>query len=171
MIKDRLIEAKAVKYGSFSLASGKKSSYYVDVKSALTDPVLLDEAASEISKRVLSRKIAGVETGATPILVATSLKLGIPFVIIRKEGQAHGMERQFIGEVSQGEEIDMIEDVVTTARSVSRGVDILRKSGARVTRAICIVDREDSGRDQLRRKGVELLELVRISDLVSNQKG
>jgi orotate phosphoribosyltransferase len=166
LIKDRLIEANAVKFGDFILSSDKKSNYYVDIKGAITNPFFLSEIATEISKRVSSKKIAGIELGVVPLLTATSLQLGIPFIIIRKDFPKHGMEEQIIGNVSHGECIDIIEDVITTGKSVLKAVELLRRKGAKISKVICVVDREGGGRAELHNNGLELFELVKVSELI-----
>lgn len=166
MIKDRLIEANTVKHGKFQLASGKNSKYYVDIKDITANPIILAEITAEISKRISARKIAGVELGAVPLLAAVSLELNIPYVIIRKDVREHGIDKQFIGIILPDEEIDVIEDVITTGNSVLKAVDMMRKNGAKISKVICVVDREEGGREALNKEGLELLTLVRLSELI-----
>lgn len=165
MIKERLIEAGAVKSGKFTKASGGETTVYVDVKEALTRPEVLTEIAGEIAKNISASKIAGVELGAVPLVVAVSQALKIPYVIIRKEKKAYGVEKQFIGEIKKGESIEIIEDVVTKGKTVASAVELLRREGAEVSRAICVVDREEGGREALIAQGVGLISLVRLSEL------
>lgn len=169
MLKDRLIEAGAIKFGEFTLTSGKKSNYYVDIKEAATDPIVLDEISDALSDLVKGDVLAGVELGAVPLIIATSLKRKIPYVIIRKE-RDHGIKKLMIGKFKEGAEVEIIEDVVTTGNSVLRAVKYLRENGAKVSRAICVVDREEGGVELLKENGVELIPLVRISDVLNERK-
>lgn len=82
------MEANAIEFGSFTLASGKKSDYYANMKKVATNPSALDRIAEELSKNITARRIAGVELGALPLLIATALRLRIPFIIVRKAGKA-----------------------------------------------------------------------------------
>ena len=169
MMRDSLISANAVKFGDFTLTSGKKSSYYVDMKAPVANsPTLLRELAEELAKRVSSKAIAGVELGAVPLLVATAVKLGIPYAIIRKETREHGVKDPIVGSVAPGETVDIIEDVVTTGGSVLRAAKLLRDRGIVVNRAICVVDREEGGAVLLRENGIELVSIVKISEILSN---
>ncbi len=171
MIKDRLLELGAIKFGEFTLTSGKKSNYYVDMKGAFAgSPELLGELVKEISSKTAAKKVAGVELGAVPIVVATAYAQKIPFIIIRKEGREHGLKNPIIGPIAGGEQIDIIEDVVTTGGSVMRAVKLLREAGAIVNRVICVVDREDGGSALLRENGVDLVPLVRISEVLKDRK-
>ncbi|MCL5783626.1 MAG: orotate phosphoribosyltransferase [Candidatus Thermoplasmatota archaeon] len=160
-----LLETGAVKFGDFLLTSGKKSSYYVDIKDAATDPSTLGLIAELFTGMLEEKKIAGVELGAVPLLVATALKAGIPYVIIRKE-RKHGTGKLTIGEYGD-EGIDIIEDVVTTGNSILKAVNYLRENGASVSRAFCVVDRQEGGAELLRENGVDLRPILSISELMS----
>ncbi|MCL5419863.1 MAG: orotate phosphoribosyltransferase [Candidatus Marsarchaeota archaeon] len=167
MIKDLLVDLGAIKFGDFTLTSGKKSTYYVDMKSAFAgSPALLKELTEEISRRLTAGKVAGVELGAVPLVVAAAFARSTPFIIIRKEGREHGLKDPVIGAIASGEEVEIIEDVVTTGGSVLRAVNLLRSRGAVVKKVICVVDREDGGTALLRENGIELVPLVRISELL-----
>ena len=78
-----LQENGAVEYGEFTLASGAKSSYYLDVKSALANPSVLKAVGEEIAGMASFDLVAGVAVGGVPIAVATSLASGKPYAIIR----------------------------------------------------------------------------------------
>ncbi len=164
MLKDVLLNSEAIKIGDFVLTSGKKSSYYVDIKEAATDPKVLNAISVEISKNITAQKIAGMELGAVPLVVSVSLLRIIPYVILRKE-RSHGTKKLTVGKIGAGEEIDMIEDVVTTGNSLLKAVNIVRDNGGVVKRAVCVVDRMDGGSELMRENGVELIPLLKISDL------
>ena len=164
MLKDVLINSGAIKIGDFVLTSGKKSSYYVDIKEAATDPKVLNAISVEISKNITAQKIAGMELGAVPLVVSVSLLRTIPYVILRKE-RSHGTKKLTVGKIGVGEVIDMIEDVVTTGNSLMKAINIVRDNGGVVRRAVCVVDRMDGGSELMRENGVELIPLLKISDL------
>ncbi len=164
MLKDVLLNSGAIKIGDFVLTSGKKSSYYVDIKEAATDPKVLNAISVEISKNITAQKIAGMELGAVPLVVSVSLLRTIPYVILRKE-RSHGTKKLTVGKIGVGEVIDMIEDVVTTGNSLMKAINIVRDNGGVVRRAVCVVDRMDGGSELMRENGVELIPLLKISDL------
>ncbi|MCK4270203.1 MAG: orotate phosphoribosyltransferase, partial [Methanogenium sp.] len=83
-VADLLIEYGAIEFGDFTLASGSKSSYYIDIKSASTNPFLLESIGRIIAERYDFDVVAGVAVGAVPIAVAVSLSAGKPYAIIRK---------------------------------------------------------------------------------------
>ena len=166
MLKDILLKSGAIKFGDFVLASGKRSNYYVDIKESMTEPGALKEVAELISKNLSSGIIAGVELGAVPLVVAVAVLYSKKYIIIRKE-RPHGTKSLLIGQAPDGSSADIIEDVVTTGGSVLRAAEILKESGLKVSRVICVVDREEGGRENLAEAGIELVPLLRISEVKS----
>lgn len=164
MLKDRLVELEAIKFGDFTLTSGKKSNYYVDIKDAATDPDTLREISGELASRVTAGKIAGMELGAVPITVATAVRLNLPYLVLRKE-RSHGTKKLVIGYLEQGEEVELIEDVITTGGSLLKAAKLVRENGGVVKRAIVVVDREEGGREMLLENGIELEAVVKISEV------
>lgn len=163
---ESLKNAGAIKEGDFVLTSGKHSRYYVDIKEACTDPSLLTQVARAFSDLVESETVSGMELGAVPLVVAISMLTGKRYIIIRKE-RKHGTGKLNIGEVRPGEIVDIVEDVVTTGGSVLKSANTLREMGAVVKRAICVVDRQEGGSEFLAENGIQLIPIIRISDLRS----
>ena len=168
MLKESLIECGAIKFGKFVLTSGKESSYYVDIKLASTNPKVLKEIAQEMGKLVSKDSIdilAGMELGAVPLAVALSLELNIPYVIIRKEKPTHGTGKQLIGTATSGQRALIVEDVATTGGSVVKALNVLRSEGLTVEKVLVVVDREEGAEENLRGQNIELIPLVKASDL------
>jgi len=164
-IAELLIRHRAIEFGEFTLASGAKSSYYIDVKTANTDPLLLAPIAESIAARCDFDVVAGVAVGAVPLAVATSLVSGRPYAIIRKEVKDHGKAGNIIGDV-KGKDVLLVEDVTTSGGSVIYGIEALRAAGAIVTKVISVVDREAGATEKLKAIGVKLTPLVSVSDIV-----
>lgn len=161
-----LADAEAVRFGDFLLASGRRSSVYVDVKRAWTDPNRLRALARAFAARVRpGEALAGVELGAVPLVVATALETGRPFVIIRKQAKEHGTRLPFEGDVAPGARFLILEDVSTSGGSVVRSVELLRSAGATVERAVVVVDREEGAREKLQSIGVELEALATLDEV------
>jgi orotate phosphoribosyltransferase len=170
-LADSLKACGAIKFGDFTLASGKKSSYYVDIKKASTNPVILKRIAESMSKVLKERSltadyIGGVALGGVPIAVAASLETGIPLVIVRKETKEYGTKGQVVGDVEKGASVVLAEDVATTGGSVLKAIETLRSAGILVKHVIVVVDREEGAGSNLARAGVELIPLVKISDIL-----
>ena len=161
-----LIGCGAIQYGTFTLASGKESSYYVDMKKAITEIPILRKVAEMMAPYIgPSDKIGCVELGAVPIAVALSLHTERPYIIIRKEQKEHGTQKAFEGDVMTGESVIFVEDVTTTGGSLVRAIDLIRDSGGVIEKALVIVDREEGAAENLGNIGVELIPLVRASEI------
>ncbi|MCK4367360.1 MAG: orotate phosphoribosyltransferase [Thermoplasmata archaeon] len=162
-----LKNTKALQFGKFTLASGKESEYYIDIKRAITETRVLVKIAEKISPHATGAdRIAGVELGAVPIAVAVALKVDRPFVIVRKERKEHGTGKIFEGELVKGDRVLFVEDVTTTANSLKKAILELRAEGALIEKAVVVVDREEGGQENLGEIGVELIPLVRSTDLL-----
>jgi len=167
----QLIE-KSYKKGSFTLASGKKSSHYLNCK-----PVSLNgEGLNLISDLFLdlmdsrSKAVAGLTLGADPlvsglIVRAASQGLDLNGLIIRKEVKSYGTKAGIEGpSLEKGTLITVLEDVVTTAGSVLKAIKKLRENNYIVEEVLCIVDRQEGGFDKLYDENVKLKSLFTIKD-------
>lgn len=173
-LAEALKECEAIKFGDFTLASGKKSRYYVDIKRASTNPRVLKLIASSIFEVLKLRSIqadyvGGVALGGVPVAVAVSLETGLPLLMIRKEAKGYGMKGQIVGEFEKGRSVVLVEDVTTTGGSVVRAIGTLRDEGLVVRHVIVVVDREEGASGALAGAGVELIPLIRISELLGNK--
>jgi orotate phosphoribosyltransferase len=165
---DMLKECGAIRFGKFVLTSGKESDYYVDIKAASTRPRILRRIAEEMARHVDGTRVAGMELGAVPIAAAVSLQTDLPFCILRKKPREHGTQSQIEGEVIPGETVTVVEDVATTGGSMMQSVRLLRAAGAVVRRAIVVVDREEGAGEALKTENVELVALVKRTQLVKH---
>jgi orotate phosphoribosyltransferase len=166
-----LLREHALLEGDFVLRSGRRSSYYLDKYRFETRPDLLAELGRRIAERVTEAapeagRIAGPELGAVALAASASLAGGLPFLIVRKEAKGYGTDRRIEGEFIQGEEVCLVEDVVTSGGAAAEAVDALREAGLACRTAICVVDREEGGADALARKAVRLVPIFRASDIV-----
>lgn len=165
-VLDLLIQYKAVEFGDFTLASGVKSKYYIDVKTAIMQPALLGEIAKEVAERYTFDAVAGVAVGGIPLAVAVSLASGKPCAVIRAAAKDHGKSQMVIGDVA-GKHVLLIEDVTTSGGSSKYGIDELRKAGAIVDSVVVVVDRDSGAEALLAAEGVTLHPLVRASELLN----
>ena len=166
-LKQKLVDCGAVKFGDFTLTSGKKSSYYVDLKLASTDPSILKEIAIEFAKLLPENIdfIAGMELGAVPLAAALSLETGIPYSMIRKSSREHGTGTRIEGP-SKGHAV-LVDDVATTGGSNIESIKMLTDEGVDVSMVLVVVDREEGAAESLAHFNLEYKPLVLISDLVN----
>ena len=158
----------ALKYGDFILTSGKRSTYYVDIKAAITRPDLLRIIARGMAPHAAGyARIAGVALGAVPIAVAVSFETDLPYIMVRKERREHGTQKPFEGELVKGEKVLFVEDVVTTGGTLVSAILDMREKGAFIDRVVCVVDRQEGGPESLSGIGVSLYSLLTAKDLLS----
>lgn len=174
-LKQELINCGAVKFGDFTLASGKKSKYYVDIKQAIGDPEKLKLIGNEIWIEILSKDIrfdaiACVELGGVPIGVMLSQISGNPLIIVRKEVKDHGIKNNIIGKITKGMKVLLVEDVTTTGGTVIKAINVLQEAGAKVHNVISVVDRGEGAAGTLGDRGVRLFSLVSAQELLKEEK-
>ncbi|HEX4525940.1 MAG TPA: orotate phosphoribosyltransferase [Gaiellaceae bacterium] len=157
--------------GDFVLRSGRRSKYYLDKYRFETRPDLLRPLGASLAVAVRehepeAHRLAGPELGAVALAAAASLETGLPFLIVRKEAKDYGTANRLEGVSEPGDCICLIEDVVTSGGAAVEAVLALREAGLRVSNAICVVDREEGGVDELARHAVRLWPLFRASELL-----
>ena len=157
--------------GDFLLRSGRRSSYYLDKYRFETRPDLLGPLGERIAAAVAEHapeaaRIAGPELGAVTLAAAASLAGGLPFLIVRKERKQYGTGNLLEGAFEGGEEVCLVEDVVTSGGAAVGAVEALREAGLVCRTAVCVVDREEGGADALARHAVRLRPLFRASELL-----
>jgi orotate phosphoribosyltransferase len=158
-----LLRTKSIKRGDFTLASGKKSHYYLDCRLTTLDAEgarltgycvleLLDEMG------VRADAIGGLSMGADPIVTAVGVisaieKRPVQGFLVRKEAKDHGRKKQIEGmEVTQGKRVAIVDDVCTTGGSTFDAIAAAEREGCEVIAVISLVDREEGGSDALRAK-------------------
>ena len=140
----------------------------MDIKQASTNPLVLSEIAAEMAKLTADNDyqlIAGMELGAVPLAVALALETKKPYLIIRKEKPSHGTGKQLIGNSASGQKVLIVEDVATTGGSVVKAIDALRDEGLAVNKVLVVVDREEGAQESLKDYNIELVPLVKASEL------
>ena len=159
--------------GDFVLRSGRRSRYYLDKYRFETRPDLLRPLGERIAAAVTEHapeavRLAGPELGAVALAAAASLAGGLPFLIVRKEAKGYGTANRLEGLFEEGEEVCLIEDVVTSGGAAVGAVEALRQAGLVCRTAVCVVDREEGGADALARHAVRLRPLFRASELLAS---
>ncbi|MDO5836168.1 MAG: orotate phosphoribosyltransferase [Methanobacterium sp.] len=163
-----LRDNQVIKFGKFTLSSGRESNFYVDMKKAITDPEILSQVAKIITKIIQDDNIelvAGPALGAVPIATAVALQSGIPMLMIRKAQKGYGTSKLIEGELEEGNRVIVVEDVTTTGNSLLKAVRAVQDNGGVVERTFVIVDREEGAVEHLKKEGVILEPLVSISDV------
>ncbi len=162
-LKLRLIELlleKSFKYSetpTFRLASGALSSYYIDCRPVTHSPegkYIIGTIVCDMLRGRDVQAVGGLTMGADPIACAASFaawldKTPIASFSIRKEPKGHGLGRQVEGDVSAGDRVVILEDVVTTGGSTIKAIEAARREDLVVTGVVALVDREEGGREAI----------------------
>ena len=169
----RALREAAYLEGDFLLRSGRRSKYYLDKYRFETRPDLLRPLGALIAQTVRehepeAQRLAGPELGAVALAAAASLESGLPFLIVRKAAKDYGTSNRLEGVSEEGECVCLVEDVVTSGGAAIEAVLALREAGLRVSNAVCVVDREEGGVDELARHAVRLRPLFRASELLES---
>lgn len=169
----KLVHEKALEFGEFTLASGKKASFYLDCRRLTLD----GEGANLIVAGILERlgsdwpdAVGGMAIGADPITaavitVAWQSSKDLRGFIVRKEPKGHGKGQQVEGPVKPGDRVVILEDVITTGGSSLRAIAAAREFGLKVDRLITIVDRGENSKAVFADVDVEFQSLVHVNDL------
>lgn len=153
----RLLDASYLE-GDFVLRSGRHSRFYLDKYLFSTQPDLLRDIAAELAAKLPGYEpfdlLAGPELGAVAIVAAVALQYGKPFVIVRKGEKGYGTGKALEGQAHAGQRVVLIEDVVTSGGAALMAAERLRAAGLEVSVLLCVVDREEGGREQIEAQGL-----------------
>ena len=164
-----LAELGALQFGDFTLASGKRSSMYVDLRLLVSRPNLMQDAACAYARKLdflECDRIAGIPYAALPIGMAVSLASGVPLIYNRKESKSHGLGKDIEGLWQPGERVVIIEDVITTGGSIVSSVELFRAAGLVVEDAVVLLDRQQGGVENLRKVGIRVHGVLELSDVL-----
>ena len=168
MVRDRCLLR-----GDFTLASGKKATFFLDGKQVTLDAAgakLVGEGVLELLGSSLPDAVGGMSIGADPITAAVVTLAGVRGLplkgfLVRKEEKGHGTNRFIEGPVRPGETAAIVEDVVTTGGSSLLAIQRAEQFGLKVRRVVAIVDRLQGGAEAFRSRGYEFDSLMTIRDL------
>lgn len=159
-IRSRMLElfkARAVKFGDFVLASGQRSSFYINSKQVLfySEAVaLLGELLFRGSEDLTIEAVGGLEVGAIPMSTACVHRYhqagrSLEGFFVRKKAKDHGSQQRIEGRLKAGDRVLVVDDVLTTGESCVQAVEAVEEAGAIVSRVVCIVDRLQGARERL----------------------
>lgn len=165
----RIFEAAQLT-GEFVLRSGRTSTEYFDKYQFEADPMLLDAVAAAMAPLVPPQieVLAGLEMGGIPVVTALSRHTGLPCAFVRKQPKPYGTSRLAEGTDIAGRRVLVVEDVLTTGGQVVQSTEQLRVLGADINHALCVIDREQGGRECLATAGIQLLALLTADNLRSS---
>jgi len=165
------IKKDALRLGDFTLTSGKKSKFYLDMKQITLDPLCLKVIGAQFFSSMMNIKpvpdaVGGMSIGADPLIAAVMLKSNhLRGFMIRKESKGHGTNQFIEGPLQPGMEVVIVEDVTTTGGSSLKAVERTEEFGGKVSAVYTVVDRLEGGRELIESKGYKFFSLLTIEDL------
>jgi len=166
-----LHEIGAVKFGSFTLASGIQSPIYVDLRLLVSRPSLLAEAArayAALLPGIACDRLCGVPYAALPIATAVALEADLPLIYPRKEAKQHGLGKELEGLWQPGERVVIIEDLITSGGSTIKTAERLRAAGLIVEDVVVLIDREQGGVANLAAAGLHAHAVFALSAMLDH---
>ncbi|MFI4882560.1 MAG: orotate phosphoribosyltransferase [Phycisphaerales bacterium JB064] len=169
----RIAEACLLR-GTFTLRSGRTSSYYLDKYKFSTRPELLGPVADILADRARKlladhgtkqARLAGAELGGIPLVTACSLRLGLPAIFVRNAKKDYGTAKQLEGELNAGDVVVLFEDVATSGGQALEAVKVLQDAGATVAGVIATIDRQEGARENVESAGITFNALFTKADL------
>ena len=161
-----LIDCGAYQRGSFTLASGKTSDTYIDVKRGITRPDILALVANAMAPHIDSDRIAGVELAGVPIAAAVCLAVDRPCIYVRKQAKEHGTKSRIEGELKAGDSVTFVEDVTTTGGSALKAVETARDAGAEIALVFTMVDRQEGAAETFAAAGIKFEALFKAEEFL-----
>lgn len=172
---ERLLLERSVKRGDFVLASGQRSSYYIDCRlttMSAAGMVLIGRLGLEAirARGWAPDAIGGLTMGADPVAYAIAAASAdsapvIDAFSVRKEAKAHGTGQQIEGNFRPGARVVVVEDVITSGGSAEKAIAAVTAAGGQVIGVLAVVDREQGGRQKLEQQGHQVVALTTSSRL------
>ncbi|ESL05664.1 orotidine-5-phosphate decarboxylase/orotate phosphoribosyltransferase [Trypanosoma rangeli SC58] len=164
-----LVASRCVRFGSFTLKSGKKSPIYLDLRRLVSHPPILRMVAREYAKvlRTLQfDRLVGLPYAALPIATAIALEMDIPLVYPRREAKAYGTKAAMEGDYKKGDRVVVIDDLVTTGETKVEAIEKLKAAGLEIVSIVVLIDREMGAKQFLGGLGYDLEAVVTLSQLL-----
>ena len=163
-----------IKFGNFTLASGKDSSYYIDLRLVPSFPHEFRKMIKNLQNLVIEKigldnfdSLASVPTGGLVVTSALAIEIVKPLIYVRNKPKEHGTTKSIEGKTSAGMKVVMVDDVITTGTSVLNGIKQLKESGLSVSDAFVIINRLEGADKTFSDIGVRIHQLTDILEITN----
>jgi len=160
--------------GTFTLRSGRTSSYYLDKYLFSTRPEVLRDLGAMFAAQVAAisemagapvQRLAGAELGGIPLVTVASLATGLPCVFIRNSKKEYGTAKRLEGVLNAGDHVVIVEDVATTGGQALEAAAVIAEAGAKVIAIVATIDRLEGARENVESTGIAFYSLFTKRDL------
>jgi len=169
-----LHQNEAIKFGDFTLTSGKKSSYYIDLRIVPSFPHQFRKMIKSLQNLVSENIgfdnfdcLASVPTSGLVIASALALEIVKPLIYVRNKPKEHGTGKAIEGKLRKDMRVVLVDDVATTGISLVNTIKTLREAGAIVTDACVIINRFEGSTDLLNKENVKLHEITNVIEITN----
>ena len=170
-----LYEKKIIRFGDFTLASGKQSPYYIDLRLVPSYPIYYRKMIKGLQNIIAEdvgfenfHSLVSVPTGGLVVAASLAIEIVKPIIYVRKEAKEHGTGKAVEGVTCQDMKLLMIEDVVTSGGSVINAIKSIKDEKMQVTDAYAVVDRMEGATEALQAEGVKLHSLLTIKQIAES---
>ena len=161
-----------IKFGDFTLASGKKSSYYIDLRLVASFPHIFRKMTKNLQKLVSEKtgldnfdSLVSVPTGGLVIGSALAIETVKPLIYVRDKPKDYGTTKSIEGKISSGMKVVLIDDVITTGNSVINGIKQLKDAGLSISDVYVIINRLEGANNTLELEEVNLYQLTDVLEI------
>ena len=163
-----------IKFGNFTLASGKNSSYYIDLRLVPSFPHQFRKMIKNLQNLIIEKtgldnfdSLASVPTGGLVVTSALAIEVVKPLIYVRNKPKEHGTTKSIEGKISAGMKVVMVDDVMTTGTSVVNGIKQLKESGLSISDVYVIINRLGGENKTLNDIGVQVHQLTDILEITN----
>ena len=175
-----LFKNNIIKFGNFTLSSGKKSSYYIDLRLVPSFPHQFRKMIKNLQKLIIQKigldnfdSLVSIPTGGLIIGSALAIETVKPLIYVRNKPKDHGTTKSLEGKILSGMQVMMIDDVATTGTSILNGIKELKAEGLSISNACVIINRLEGADKILNSVGVilhQLTDILEITEILFQEK-